>query len=125
MVPSGAHGSSKSLDLDDEAPTIAGMESNITICWKHVVPSSDIQAALKRIATELSIKYGAQSVYKGNAIFFRCDTGVAAGISGVIETSPGIIRMRVDLPFLYRAASGTIREGIEAGLAREVKGARC
>lgn len=101
------------------------MESRINICWKHSLQESEVQSGIDRVSASLCKEYGAKSERRANQLVFRCAGGVASGIYGSIESSPGIVRMIVELPFMHRPFASKIRVGIEAFLKKELGGKSC
>jgi hypothetical protein len=101
------------------------MESKITLCWKHNVPTAEVQAAVKQVATDLGTDYGAQTTWRGDVGSFVCTSSSAKGVTGSLAIEPGVVLMVVELPFILRPFANRIREGICARLKERLGGGLC
>lgn len=102
-----------------------GMESKINICWKHTLKTSEVMAAIREVERDMASQWGAKTTWQGQVAHFRCESGIAKGVTGAIEVEAAVVRMVVELPFLIRAFAQKIREGIQSSLREHLSGGPC
>lgn len=101
------------------------MESKITICWKHTLKKTEIRAGIDRVACGLGAEWGAKTIWQGDTAHFKCQSGIAKGVSGCIEASAGMLRMVIELPLCIRPFAQKIREGVTKHLKEQIGGGPC